>query len=193
MAKISIGKKFLAALTVLAALFITVIMTGFYPVVLVDNSPIFFSAWQKAEEAQKRFTNVQASSSSLDPIDFASPENKDILRAFKIASLNLLIENKIIEQEGGKIIPDFNDLSKKRLESVMAGEGDLSGAVKTVYGLSVSEFKNLILLPQARRDVLRIFLANEGKNFDDWILARKKEKIIKTRFIPYRWDEIGLK
>ena len=192
MAKIITKKKITLALTVLVALFIAIIMTGFYPVVWVDGSPIFFNAWRKTEEAQKRFTNVQASSSNLEPVDFASPENKDILRKFKVASLNLLIENKIIEQEGNKIIPDFNGLSKKRLESVMAGEGDLRGAVKAVYGFGISDFKNLILLPQARRDVLRIFLANEGKNFDDWILARKKEKNIKTKFIPYRWNEIEL-
>ncbi len=188
MVKISIKKKITLSLTVVAGLFIATIMTGYYPVVLVDNSPIFFGTWQKTEEAQKKFTNVQASSSGLDPVDFAARENKDILRAFKITALNLLIENKIIEQEGGKVIPDFNDLSKKRLESVMAGEGDLSGAVKTVYSLSISEFKNLILLPQARRDVLRIFLANDGKNFDDWLKARKKEKTVKTKFIPFRWN-----
>lgn len=181
------NKKFIIP-TAILALFIMVIMTGSYPVAFVDGSPIFYHTWQKTEEAEKRFSNTQDKSLGVKPLDFSKPENLEMLKEVRRSTLTFLIENKIIEQAGGEVIADFKNISQKRMDTVMQEGGDLKTAVKTVYNLDVADFQNLILLPQSRRDVLKIFLANEGKSFDDWLAEQKKAKKIQLMFTPFTWD-----
>lgn len=182
-----IKKTFLIPTAVLA-LVLLIVMTGFYPVALVDGSPIYFRAWRKLEEAQKKYTNAQAKSVGLKSADFSSAENKEISLTIKKEALTSLIEDRIMEQEGDKVIAQFAELSQKRLEDTVSGNENLDKAVRTVYALSFSSFKNLILLPQSRRDVLRVFLAGQGKNFEEWLKDAKSQKSVKLYFVPFRWN-----
>lgn len=181
-------KKTLLICTVFLTLVLLVIMTGMYPVAIVNGSPIYFRNWRKLEDAQKKYTNAQTKSIGIKSLDFSEAENKDLALAIKKDSLTSLIEDRIIQQDGDEVVAQFKDLSQKRLDDVISGNSGLDKAVKTVYNLSFSDFKNLVLLPQSRRDVLRIFLAGQGKNFDEWLANAKSRKDIKLYFAPFRWD-----
>lgn len=169
-------------------IFLIVIMTGLYPVALVEGSPIWRRQWLKAEVAEKKLTNTQAKSFGFKPVNFTVSGNQDLLRVLKRDTLTALIEDKIISVEGKKIIENFEDLSQKRLmDTLQSGGADFNQAVRTVYNLSLKDFKNLVLLPQARRDVLRVFLASEGKNFEEWLKETKHRKEVKLFLVPFRW------
>lgn len=181
--------KIVLSITGLTAIILVIVMTGFYPVALVDGSPIWRNRLHKAEEAEKKLTNTQAKSLGFKPVNFTSSGNADLLRGLRQDILTTLIENEIIEKEGNKIISNFEELSRKRMADTLQGGGaDLTKAVRTVYNLSLNDFQNMVLLPQSRRDVLRIFLANEGKNFEEWLKEIKAGKSIKLFLVPYRWD-----
>lgn len=188
MAKL-LKNKFIFITTSLIALVLIIVMAGLYPVVLVDSSPIWKNGLQKAEEAEKKLTNTQAKSLGFKSVNFGSSANKDLLKGLRQDILTALIENKVIKEEGVKIVEKFEELSQKRMTDTLQGGGsDLSKAVRTVYNLSLKDFENMVLLPQARRDVLRVFLAGEGKNFEEWLKEAKQNKKIRLILVPYRWD-----
>ena len=181
--------KLVLTATILIAFVLLITMTGLYPVALVDRAPIWRNHLQKAEEAEKKLTNTQAKSLGFKPVNFTSSGNADLLRGLRQDILTTMIENKIIEKEGKKIISNFEELSRKRMtDTLQGGDADLAKAVRTVYNLSLKDFQNMVLLPQSRRDVLRVFLANEGKNFEEWFKKIKLETKIRLFLVPFRWD-----
>lgn len=181
--------KYIFIGTFLTALILIVVMIGLYPVVLVDSSPIWRNRLRKAEEAEKKLTNTQAKSLGFKPVNFSSSGNQDLLNGLRRDILTTLIENKIIREKGAGAVEKFEELSRKRMTDTIQGSGsDLSKAVRTVYDLNLKEFQEMVLLPQARRDVLRIFLANDGKNFEEWLKEEKAKKSVKLFLVPYRWD-----
>ncbi len=184
-----IFKKIWVVSTLTVALLVVVLMMGLYPAARVGDSFIWKRTWQKAEEAEKKLTNTQAKSLNLKPVNFSIAENKDLLTGIKQDTLTSLIEDMIIQQDGIKIVQNLAELSKKRMQDTIQGGGqDLDKAVRTVYNLSLEDFRNLVLLPQARRDVLRVFLASEGKNFEEWLKSEKQKKNVKLFLVPFRWD-----
>lgn len=188
MAKL-LQNKIILSITGVTAVILIIVMAGLYPVALVNGSPIWRNSLRKAEEAEKKLTNTQAKSFGFKPVNFTSSANKDLLNGLRQDILTTLIDNKIIKEDGVKVVEKFEELSRKRMMDTLQGGGaDLSKAVRTVYNLSLKDFENMVLLPQARRDVLRVFLANEGKNFEEWIKEIKSKKSVKLFLVPYRWD-----
>lgn len=171
----------------LAALVLGIIMTGFYPVAVVDSSPVFFRTWKIAEDAAKRFFNVQAHTTRSKPIDFSLPESADLLLSVKRDTLTFLIEDRVILQKGGELFKNFEEAAKSRVLAALSAKGALRSQGALVYGLSEEDFMELVLLPQARRDVIRESLAKEG-DFESQLREMKKGKSIKLYFVPFRWD-----
>lgn len=164
------------------------VISGFYPVALVDRTPIFYRTWQKTEEASKRFINASIQSSGQkELINFSLPEHQEKLREIRRGALSFLIENEVLRQEGPSILENFEGESKKRVTKLNSGE-TIANAAKLAYGLSLEDFERLVLLPQARQDVAREALAAQGKNFSDWFLEAKQKKRVRILFMPFEWD-----
>lgn len=173
--------------TFFLALFIIVVMTGFYPVAIVEGTPIFQRTWRKAEDAAKNFIKAEAVKSGK-AIDLSSSENADFLLEVKRGTLTFLIEDLILQKEGGKVIDGFERLNKERVDTALREGENLEQASRLVYGLDLKDFVSLVLLPQARRDVLQEALGEKAQDFNVWFLSVKKSKQVRLMFIPFRWD-----
>jgi hypothetical protein len=62
-----------------------------------------------------------------------------------------------------------------------------------VYGLDLAALKETILLPQARQEILSDTLAIEHKDFSDWLINLRTRAKIKFFFVPFQWDQEGVK
>lgn len=162
--------------------------TGSYPVALVGNMPIFARTWHKAESAAKRFSDAQAQASRALPINFSSDEGRELLLEVKRGTLTFLIEDVIIRQKGDEVIEGLGVLSRERALEALRSSTDPTSAAKAVYGLSLNDFRNLVLLPQARQDVLKEALMEKGQNFDTWLRDAKKSTRVRLFFVPFRWN-----
>lgn len=159
---------------------LVVILGGFYPVAVVEGSPIFAETWKKAEEAAKDFV---ASQNRATTEDYTL-----VLADIRRNTLTFLIEDAILRQEGEKLIRGFDRLSRARMLEAMQSGGDLKNAAKLVYGLTLPEFQDLVLLPQARRDTAREILAERRIDFDQWFAGVKKNKKVRLWFVSFTWD-----
>lgn len=163
---------------------------GAYPVALIENTPIFYSTWKKAVESGERFINASAKSRvGGKAVDFNAPENAELVRSIKKESLTALIENVIMQQEGERIIRGFRVLALERTKNALQdSHTDSERAARFVYGLSLEDFEDLVLLPQARRDVLKEVLGEQSQAFDVWFQGIKKTKQVRLLFVPYGWS-----
>lgn len=181
-------KTLVFILGVAGGILLILVMTGLYPVALVDGSPIFQRTWKKAQNAAKTFTNAQAQSSRADPIDFTSSENQELLLDVMRGTLTSLIEDSAIRQKGDEVVDGLGVLSRERVADALRQVKDPAAAAKLVYGLSLDDFRELVLLPQARRDVLKEVLKEGGQDFDSWLRDVKGSLTVRLFFVPFRWD-----
>lgn len=164
------------------------IVTGFYPVAIVDGSPIFFRDWEKARDAATHFINMQLVAAGDDPIDFSLFDNNELWAQVQRDTLTTLIEQKIISQEGVKSIDGFTTLVFQEYSRAVNSEEDIERGGKLLYGLEFDDFRTIILIPQAQRDVVAYELKRQGREFDSWFAEAKKKKNVSLYFVPFEWD-----
>lgn len=162
--------------------------SGFYPVALVDGAPIFFKTWRRAEQAAIRFLNVQGSARGVGPVDFYAAENADLLLGVKRDTLTFLIEDKILQQEGETVVEDFDAVSAQKVAAVFQESGSLEQGAQLLYGLSREDFNELVLMPQARRDVLSEAFAAKGRDFEQWFREVRRNKNVRLLFVSFVWS-----
>lgn len=167
--------------------FLVAIVTGFYPVAMVDGTPVFYRTWRKTDEAAKHFANTQLILRGESPIDFSASRNAELLLEGRKETLTSLIEDVILRQEGKKFWKNFNkSLSIRVLQALESGE-DVERAVKAAYNLDLDDFQDIVLLPQARRDLVSEILRSSNQGFEEWLGEVKKRKRIFLIFVPFRW------
>lgn len=175
-----------AGLSVLGAIFL--VADGLYPVAIVGGTPIWERTWHKAEEASKNFTNSQALSRGGKPINFSARENGELLLDIRRGTLLFLIEDAVIQQKSDEAIEGVEALSRERVTEAMRLSTDPAGAAKAVYGLDLNDFRDLVLLPQARRDILQEVLTEKNQDLDTWLRDAKGAVKVRLFFVPFSWD-----
>ena len=79
-----------------------------------------------------------------------------------------------------------------KVQEVLKGK-DVGKEIETLYGLSLDEFKERVLRPQAEREILvgRFFL--ENKSFDDWLKESKAKIIILMPGLEWNGEKVVIK
>ena len=134
-----------------------------------------------------QFANARLKTAGQKAIDFYASENQALREEVKRNTLTFLIENKIFSQEGGKVADRFYAISTQKVEDVLKGKNLEQGA-KIVYGLDLDQFKKMVLLPQAWRDVLKEALAAKKQTLEEWLKQIKQSKKIRLLFLPFHWN-----
>ncbi|QQG45060.1 MAG: hypothetical protein HYW89_03600 [Candidatus Sungiibacteriota bacterium] len=181
-------KVILLVIGMVVGLFLVSVMTGFYPVALVDGAPIFYRTWKKTEEAAKHFANTQLVSRGSKPIDFSAPQNSELLLAGRKDTLTSLIEDTILHQGGKKLHKGFERLVAAKVSTALKDNEDIEQAAKLVYNLDLDDFKELVLLPQAQGEVVAEILEKQNQDFEGWLREAKKQKRVFLMFVPFSWD-----
>lgn len=109
----------------------------------------------------------------------------------KIA-LERLIGEKIIEQA-------MNDFSIESIrkeitnskEQILKGvdQKKLAEAARRMYGMTLDEFEDRVMMPQVREIVLRQHVAASGKEYAAWREEKAKAAPAVIYFLPYRWRD----
>ncbi len=181
-----------AAVAVIALLFASAAFmygTQLYPVAVVDGSPVWMRTWERMINAVEQFTNADRASRGESPLDFFLPENARIQSDIRRNTLTYIIEDKIISKEGSNFIDGFGSFTGEEVQKIIrTSVRDPKEIARDVYGMSIDEYKALILAPQARRSALAGALQSRGRTLEDWLIEMKIKKSVKLYFISYRWN-----
>jgi len=172
-------KRILILISSVIVIVIAIVIIGqFYPIAFVNWRPISLKSF-KADYATAIFY-YQRLLETYNKNQAPVIDSSEIQQEIKRAVLDKLIENTLIHQELESRLKN-NELEKmveNKIEESLKGK-DIEKEVKTLYNLSLNEFKKRILKPQAEEEILNSRLLLENKNFDDYIKEIKsKTKVI---------------
>lgn len=155
---------------------------GYYPIALVNGG--FITARQFVEDyaaISSYYGNfLEANGLAKDERGLAPVE-------LELAALNGLIEKRLIGEgaraEAGE---DFGHLILKKLENFMRDTETQKAA--EMLGLGEEEFEDLVLLPEAEKEILagRLFL--RGEKFEDWLKTAKLEARVIIFSPRFSWN-----
>jgi hypothetical protein len=181
-------KRLLFIALVLLAAFLAVSITGFYPAAIIDGSIITRRTWRKLEDASKRFANVERARRGERVLNFAAAENSALLIEGRRTTLNGLIEGLLVAEEGRRLLTDFDAQSEQKMREALGRAPNFKKAVESLYGISYEDFKELVLLPQAREEALAEIFEARDINFGEWLRGRKRQAKVRLYFTGFRWD-----
>ena len=173
-----------AAIVVCGFSFAFIVMAGYYPIAMVNGSTISAKAYNMEYAAANSYYSkvlqkygAQAfGGKELSPADIRSLAMQKLIE-------DILINGGAATEAGA----DLSALVQTKLQSSNIN-GDLMTAAATLYGLSENDFRNLVLIPQAKRDVLsgRLFL--KGQKIEDWLASAEKLAKVSIFSNQFKWN-----
>ena len=181
---IGVGLVFLAA--------IVIGVTGYWPIAKVDSSFITYDAFKQNFMMADHFyrSNVKITGEDERVVD-AKEVQKDLQRA----TLEGLIEQIVIDSELKRRYTDadLSRLIENKISGIDLAADNMKKATDLLYGLTPEQFKELVLIPKAKQELLEGNITLQGGTFDDWLAGKKKE-IHVSIFVPsLSWDGTAVK
>lgn len=177
---------FVLILIALATVAITgayLILSQSYPVALVDWKPIFAkdfnNDYQAALTYYKNALEIYAKDSTVLNADETKMEIKRAV--FDNLIENILIEKKLRQEIGNDKF--YETVANKIEESVK--KGDIQKAAETLYGFSFDEFKERVLTPQAKKEILEDLFKND---FEEKLKEMKTTAKIIMLLPDFEWN-----
>ncbi len=105
------------------------------------------------------------------------------------AALNRLVENIFVHQELLRRLKEkeIQEMVDKKISDVL-NKPNITQEVKTLYGISLEDFKNRLLVPTAEGEILESRLLLEGKSFNDWIREARSKNSVIILLPGFVWD-----
>mgnify|MGYP001558976238 FL=1 len=166
-----------------------------YPIAFVNWQPIIFSSFKK--DVLSAGSYYQKILETYDKNQAVVMNSKEVKQEIERAVLDKLIEDKLIWRELEKRLEN-NDLKKMindKIEEAIKGK-DIKKEVEVLYGISLDEFKERFLKPQARREIFESRLQLENNlsvgGLDNWLKKIKKQAKV-VIFLPgFEWNGEGI-
>ncbi len=165
---------------------------GLYPIAVVNMDVI---TAKKANEdfavAYNFFKNTLTASGS----DLQTLNNPQSLMEIKRAMLDKLITDALIMRELRKRVDEkeFNGIAEKNILKITENNANIKEAAKKIYGLEFEDFKKIVLMPEAYREILagRMFLNQE--DFSKWLGEARAGANVLIFSSQLQWKENSVK
>ncbi|MBI2406187.1 MAG: SurA N-terminal domain-containing protein [Candidatus Harrisonbacteria bacterium] len=156
-----------------------VLHNGLYPVATVNGAVVTADEFQHTAVAALNFY-VKAKE-RVAARQLTVEERDALFDEIRRATLDKLVEESLIEAELKRRVGDATARAEEKLKA--AERADFREAVPQLYGVSYDDFLALVLLPQARREVLNDALAADAVDAQTW-LANARETAQARIFLP---------
>lgn len=167
-------------------------VTGYWPIAVVDRTPITYAMFEKNFTWANHFYKSNLKIAGEDERVFMT---KEIQRDLQRVTMEGLIERIIIDHELAKRYKpgDLQQLIDNKIGGTDLGSADMAKATQLLYGLTPGQLKELVLIPDAKQEILEGNMTLQNESFADWMTARKNEAGVSI-FIPVLyWDKNEVK
>ncbi len=172
---------------VVVALGITfVVRGGYYPVASVGGSFLFARDFQEQYRAVLQY---YSHATEVYGVSSTSPRS-DVEGAVLEGLIESALVHKEIEKEMGKTA---ETLVTERVQSVVEEDSKLAQAAEVVYGFNAQEFRRMVLIPQAEREILIGQLFLKGEDFSKWLAEAKQNNRILLFSPGFTWTGTQVK
>lgn len=158
---------------------------GYYPVAIVNSKLITAKALnEEYVVAYRYYAGAALLAGKVEEI--GKPEFKKELRR---ATLNDLIEKVFISGELQKRIgEDLGGIVQNKISASVSDTDNLEEAAQSLYGLSLADFQEMVLVPQAKREILEGRLFLEKKELGGWLVEAASNAKVFILTPEFYWD-----
>lgn len=168
------------------------VSNGLYPVAVVNFNFITAADMQKDYVAAYKYFENVAMTYGKDVSDQTALESENSKKEVKRATLEKLITDFLIYIEAKRKFGNDLDSITEKIIKENVDLSKMENPVKQLYGLSLDEFKEVVLVAQARREVLEGRMFTEKQNFDDWLKAEKGRASVFILMSGFDWNSEGV-
>ena len=170
---------------------IVVGVTGLWPVARVGAAPITYAAFRDNFMMADHFyrSNVKIGGKGDQAMS-----TKEVQRDLQRVTMEGLIDRILIDRELASRYSagDLNRLIANKVEGIDLTSEMMVKAMRLMYGLTPEEFKELVLIPKAKQEILEGNLSLRNENFNDWLTAQKAAAHVSI-FVPaLQWNGKGV-
>jgi hypothetical protein len=157
-------------------------ITGYWPIALVERTPVTYNTFRENFVMADHFYR---SNLKINGEDDRIVMAKDVQRDLQRVTMEGLVEGILIDHELSKryAASDLQQLVNNKLNGVDLSSADMGRATELLYGLTPDQFRELVLIPKAKQEILEGNLMLQDGNLNDWIGTRKNEASVSV-FIP---------
>ncbi|MBI2888835.1 MAG: hypothetical protein HYY10_02840 [Candidatus Liptonbacteria bacterium] len=167
--------------TVAGVLFVR---AGYYPVALVGGDFLFARDFWNQYRAMRTYYEK---SSAMYGVSSTMPV-ADMERAVLEGMIEESLVRAGVRHEVGA---EVDHLVSARVDSFLS-DSDLVRAADVAYGVNAQEFRAMVLVPQAEREILTGKLFLRGEKLQDWLEEAKRHERVIMLAPGFRWNGSGL-
>lgn len=159
---------------------------GYYPVAVV-GAKIITANRLDVEYAVAHNYYVRALSGS----DETDPESREFKRELRRAVMENLIEQSLIQQDlAQRLGKDLASVIDGKLLGIQQKDPKiLEETARLLYGIDLSDFTSLVLVPQAHKEILQGRLFLEKVKYEEWLRNAKKDAKIFIITPEFYWQD----
>ena len=163
---------------------------GYYPLAVVDRSLITANRFE-TEYAVAYYYYLRALANSED----TDPRSREFKKELRRAVLEDLVDQALINRDlttrVGKELPEI--VENKIISAQRADLKTIEETAKMLYGLSLADFKSLVLVPQAQKEILQGRLFLEKQDYEAWLREAKKNAKVFIVTPEFYWEDSSVK
>jgi len=163
-----------------------ILSSGLYPIAIVNRHWISARAFRQDHAIAQAYYGTVVKAKNAD----------ELLKEIKRATLDKVIENELVYQELQKRLgTQLSAAVEKVVSDGTKDKPQLATAVQKIYGIGFDQFKDLVLVPEARIELLESRLSDSQETLAGWLIEKRKDASIILLTTEFGWDgmEIVLK
>ncbi len=160
---------------------------GWYPVAVVNFHIISAQALEQGVATASGYLHIQYQMSGVDPAKLDTPDSSRELRR---EVLDYLISHELILQELNRRIgmSQTDVIAEKNITQELENNPNAAAGAEKLYGLTLAEFKDKVLLPQAYQDILQGRMQLNNEDFPAWLTNARKAGSVVIFYPGFSWD-----
>jgi hypothetical protein len=170
---------------------LNMIRSGWYPIALVNSQLVWGSEVEKEyNSALKYYSQILH---TYKGEEVSKKQIKKIKKDIKQATLDKVIEKIIIADNINELMGDKKqELVAAKVKKYLQ-DPKLKAAASALFNLDFNDFKDVILIPQAERELIEERFSSENRDFNSWLKNQKKEAKVHIFTKEFSWTESGIK
>lgn len=177
-------------IAIIIVLLIFLYITKLYPVAIVNGDYI---------TARNYEVNLDVAVNYAKGIAGDKAENQEMIESVEFKKetqrsvLESLVEARLISDYLDKTIKakDLKAIIENKIKNAIGGK-DVAKGIAKLYKLSVSDFEKLVLIPQAKYEIIEGRFMIENKNFSEWIKEAKQTAKTTIYISGFKWGVNGV-
>ena len=163
------------------------VLDGFHLMIFVNYRPIFRNDVERNLSLAYEYYHNALIYSGSDPGKLDTPESYNEL---KRAVIDETVSREIIMRELKSRVysGEINEIADRNIGKVLDENPEIKEGVEKLYGLSLAEFREQILLPQAYREILEGRMNLDNQDFNSWLERARKESSVIILSSNFSWD-----